>query len=211
MEREPLGLTTWASHEAVTRNARQAGDRPLNTGPDPHLRHQSNLQMVNSLIPCALVSHGPLMAVDPDLGRVGEVGADLDKRRPELLIPQVEVVAGHPAVGLVEGEPRDAVGGVALSAGEHTRVLLRDTDRSHPGPAGRGLRDDVGPHLLDLAVGLGEPDNRDVLVVSEAADRLRNTVPILSKIAGDGIGFPRCAVRKLTTCPPTCRLFTQAL
>src|SRR3954468_9901387 len=64
MEREPLGLTTWASHEAVTRNARQAGDRPLNTGPDPHLRHQSNLQMVNSLIPCALVSHGPLVAVD---------------------------------------------------------------------------------------------------------------------------------------------------
>src|SRR5215207_2096317 len=136
MEREPLGLTTWASHEAVTRNARQAGDRPLNTGPDPHLRHQSNLQMVNSLIPCALVSHGPLMAVDPTLGRVGEVGADLDERRAEVDVPEIEVVAGDAAVGLVEGEPRDAVGGVALGAGDHTRVLLRDTDCGHPRPAG---------------------------------------------------------------------------
>jgi hypothetical protein len=31
---------------------------------------------------------GPLMAVEPDLGRVGEVGADLDERRAEALIPQ---------------------------------------------------------------------------------------------------------------------------
>jgi hypothetical protein len=37
---------------------------------------------------------GPLVAVDPDLGRVGEVGADLDERRAEVLVPQVEVVAG---------------------------------------------------------------------------------------------------------------------
>ena len=42
----------------------------------------------------------------------------------------------------------------------------------------------------------------------EMATALRNAVPILSKIAGDGIGYPRCAVRKLTTCPPTCRFGT---
>jgi hypothetical protein len=30
---------------------------------------------------------GPLMPVDPDLGRVGEVGADLDERAAEVLIP----------------------------------------------------------------------------------------------------------------------------
>jgi hypothetical protein len=34
-------------------------------------------------------------AVDPDLGRVRKVGADLDERRAEALIPKVEVVAGH--------------------------------------------------------------------------------------------------------------------
>ncbi|MGH3267907.1 MAG: hypothetical protein ACRDN1_02385, partial [Trebonia sp.] len=45
---------------------------------------------------------GPLVAIDPDLGRVGEGGADLDERRAEVLIPSVEVVAGHPAVGLRE-------------------------------------------------------------------------------------------------------------
>ena len=86
MEREPLGLTTWASHEAVTRNARQAGDRPLNTGLDPHLRHQSNLQTASSLIPCALVSHGPLVAVEAQLGVVGEVGAELEEERAEIVV-----------------------------------------------------------------------------------------------------------------------------
>jgi hypothetical protein len=43
------------------------------------------------------------------------------------------------------------------------------------------------------------------------ATALRNADPILSKIAGDGIGLPRCAVKKLTTCPPTCRFGTYAL
>ena len=117
------------------------------------------------------LAFGPLVPVDPNLGRVREVGADLDERRPEVVIPEVEVVAGDAAVGLVKGEPRDAVGSLALGAGEHVRVLLRDPDRGHPGPAGLGLRDEVGPHLLDLAVGLGEPHHRDVLLVGEAIHR----------------------------------------
>jgi hypothetical protein len=33
------------------------------------------------------------------------------------------------------------------------------------------LRRKVGPHLLDLAVGLDEADHRDVLVVGEPPDR----------------------------------------
>ena len=49
---------------------------------------------------------GPLVAIDPDLGRVGEVGADLHERRPEIGVPEVEVVAAHAPVGLDEGEPR---------------------------------------------------------------------------------------------------------
>ena len=46
---------------------------------------------------------------------------------------------------------------------------------------------------------------------SSSANRLtarRNAVPIFSKIAGDGIGLPRYAVKKDTTCPPTCKLGT---
>ncbi len=40
MEREPLGLNTWASHPAVTSDARQAGDRSSNTDQELHLRHR---------------------------------------------------------------------------------------------------------------------------------------------------------------------------
>jgi hypothetical protein len=38
------------------------------------------------------LAFGPLVSVDPDLGGVGEVGADLDERRPEVVVPEVEVV-----------------------------------------------------------------------------------------------------------------------
>jgi hypothetical protein len=38
---------------------------------------------------------GPLVPADPDLGRVGEVDADLDERRAEVLIPPLVVVARH--------------------------------------------------------------------------------------------------------------------
>src|SRR6185312_6253189 len=34
---------------------------------------------------------GPLMSVQPDLDRIRQVGTDLDERRAELLVPQVEV------------------------------------------------------------------------------------------------------------------------
>jgi hypothetical protein len=41
------------------------------------------------------------------------------------------------------------------------------------------LHSDVGPHLLDLAVGLGEPHHRDVLVVGEPGDRATERGPDL--------------------------------
>ena len=43
---------------------------------------------------------------------------------------------------------------------------------------------------------------------SELLDALAERVPIFSMIAGDGIGFLRCAVMNETTCPPTCRFGT---
>ena len=114
---------------------------------------------------------GPLMAVDPDLGRVGEVSADLDEPRTEVVVPEVEVIAGHTPVGLVEGEPRSPGRPLPLGPGEHTGVLLGDPDRGHPGPARLGLGRQVGPHGLDLAVGLGEPHHRDVVLLGEAGHR----------------------------------------
>ena len=52
------------------------------------------------------LAFGPLVAVDPHLDRIREVGAHLDERRPEIGVPQVEVEARDPPVGLGEREPR---------------------------------------------------------------------------------------------------------
>ena len=80
---------------------------------------------------------GPFVPVDPDLDRVGEVCADLDERRPEILIPQVEVVGRDPAVFLGEGElGRLARVGVPLPGGPHDLRLLGHPDRRDLGPAG---------------------------------------------------------------------------
>ena len=78
---------------------------------------------------------GPLVPVDPDLGRAGEIRADLDERRAEISVPQVEVVAGHPPVSLGEGELRRRGLGVALIGGPDSLELLRP--RSPPPVSGR--------------------------------------------------------------------------
>jgi hypothetical protein len=104
---------------------------------------------------------GPLVPVHPDLGRVGEVGADLDERVPEVLVPQVEVVAGHPPVSLREGVLRRSGLSVALVGGPDPLELLRHPDRRNPGPAGGGLPGQVGLHHINLAVALAELHPRD--------------------------------------------------
>ena len=122
---------------------------------------------------------GPLMAVDPDLGRVGEVGADLDERRPEALIPQVEVVAGHPPVSLGEGELRRRGAGFPPVSGPDPLELLRHPDRRHPRAVGRGLPVQVRAHHVRLAVLLREPDPRDVVSVGERGHRTAEPLPHL--------------------------------
>ncbi len=71
------------------------------------------------------------MSIDPDLARVREVGAQLDERGAEVLVPQVEVVAGGAPVGLGEVEPHDAARALALGAGEHPLELLGHPDRHY--------------------------------------------------------------------------------
>src|SRR5664279_1249176 len=119
------------------------------------------------------------MPVDPNLDRIGKVGADLDERRTEIGVPQIKVETRHPPVCLGEGEPRDAVVAVMLVAGEHVLKLLGNPDRCHPGHAGSRLRVQVAAHHIDLPVALLEPDNRDAMVLGERADVLPELGPDL--------------------------------
>jgi hypothetical protein len=114
-----------------------------------------------------------LMAVEPDLDRVREVRAHLDERRPEHLIDHVEVVRGHPPVGLGVTEPRQpsTLGvGVVGGAGEHPLELLRPTDRGHTTPALADQPVQVWAHHLQLAFALREAQHRDVVLSGELGD-----------------------------------------
>src|ERR1700682_5184713 len=71
------------------------------------------------------LAFGPFVAVEPDLDRVREVGADLDERRPEIGVPQIEIETRPPPVGLGERKPRNPVVARALRRGEHVLKLLR--------------------------------------------------------------------------------------
>jgi hypothetical protein len=97
---------------------------------------------------------GPLVPVEPHLGRVGEVAAELDEARAEVGIKDVEVVDGHGPVGLLEAEvDRLAMGVLApLIAHEDLLDLLSNHDRHHPTAAlPLGLLQ-VGADVVELAI-----------------------------------------------------------
>ena len=118
------------------------------------------------------LAFGPFVPVDPHLDRPRAVGADLDERRTEIGVPQVEVVDGDPAVGLVEGELR-WLGrvGVALPGDEHPLRLLRHPDRGHLRTPLAGSRTQIAAHHVDVAVGGLQPHHRNVVGVGERGDR----------------------------------------
>ena len=120
------------------------------------------------------------MAVDPDFHRPGAVRADLDERRPEPGVPQVEVEHRDPAVLLIEGELR-APGrvGVTLAGDEHPLHLLGHPDRRDLRAACLRGPFQVGAHHLDLAVGGLQRHHRDVVGFSEGGDPAAEGVPDL--------------------------------
>jgi hypothetical protein len=111
------------------------------------------------------------MPVHPDLGWIREIGAHLDEGRAEVLVPQVEVVAGHPPVVLDEGPPRCPGGGLALISGPHPLELLGHADRRRSGAAGRCLPGKVRLHHLQLGLVLLELDPGDVIGIGERHHR----------------------------------------
>src|SRR4030095_6543281 len=96
-------------------------------------------------------------------------------------------------------------------AGEHPLELLRDPDRDHPRPPRLLGSGQQRAHDLGLTRVLGEPDHWMLLALAKRPTACRNRSPIGMNSAGEGIGWPRCCVRKTTTCPPTCRLGTYPL
>ena len=117
------------------------------------------------------LAFGPLVAVEPHLDRVREVGADLNERRPEIGVPEIDIKTRHPPVGLEKRKPRNPVVAHAFRRGEHVLELLGDPDRGHPGPAGTRLPSQIRAHHLDLAVVLTEPHHRDLVIGSEPVHR----------------------------------------
>jgi len=111
------------------------------------------------------------MAVEADLDRVGEVPAELDKQRPEVLIQEVEVIV----IGQRRA-PRDP--GVAVTrqgilpsgSAEHGGLFLRLADKQHAF-AKRGLREVLLGHIV-LALAFLEGDDIDVPLLGKALDVL---------------------------------------
>jgi hypothetical protein len=78
------------------------------------------------------VPFGPLVPVEPHLGRRREVGAELDEPWAEVRVEHVEVVDPDPSFGfgLLEADASSATR--ALGGVEHPLELLGDDDGHHP-------------------------------------------------------------------------------
>lgn len=133
------------------------------------------------------------MAVEPDLGGIGEEGGDLDEALAEVGVPDIEVIGRHLAAGLEEAEAGQTGTGVAvLLARPDPGQLLGGHDGHHPRtvpPLGPGQ---VGPDVVDLAVipagaiGAGQAQERDAVVLGEGPDVFAEPV---ADLVEDGRGW----------------------
>src|SRR5207248_6913505 len=78
---------------------------------------------------------GPVVPVQPDLGRIGKVRADLDEAGTELAVQHIEVVDANPALLLREDEIHPAAGARPPGGRVDKLELLRRHDGHHPEPA----------------------------------------------------------------------------
>ena len=142
---------------------------------------------------------GPLVAVEPDLGRIRKVGADLDEARPEVRVEDVEVVDADAALLAEELKPHGVAGG-AVAGAEDPLELLAGHDRHDPEASLTLGRLQVGADVVELAVIPTRPVRlleRRIGIPWASANRLtsrRKRLPMLPSSAADGIGLPRCPV-----------------
>ena len=115
-----------------------------------------------------------MVAVDAQLGVVGEVGAELEEERAEVVVHTVEVeVVDQP------GRPNDPRVGLALVVAaflgsEQAGLLLRPADEQHTlAPTGRLELGQELVHHVVLALALGEVHPRDLMDRGEPVHRGR--------------------------------------
>lgn len=113
MARAPSDVNPDASNPTVTGDARQGGNRPMDTGPELHRRHRVDLQSASSLASCDLVSQAP---TDPYVNlSVYTAPVTLFTRRPgrKAPIPSARTYAGtvgrsHANTGTLSPSPEAA-------------------------------------------------------------------------------------------------------
>lgn len=122
-------------------------------------------------------SFGPLVPVEPHLPRPRAVRAQLDERRAEVRIKDVEVVGAHAAILLEELEVRPSTRLLlAVSAREHPLKLLAGDDRHNPEASLPLGALQVRAHVVELAViptravRLLELKDRNPVLLSEPID-----------------------------------------
>jgi hypothetical protein len=115
---------------------------------------------------------GPVVAVDAQLGVVGEVGAELQEERAEVAVHTVEVeVVDHPG-GLDDPRVGLALAVVALLGPEQRGFLLRSPDEHDPlGAASRLEGGQILVHHIVFALPPGKVHPGDLLPRGETVHR----------------------------------------
>jgi hypothetical protein len=93
---------------------------------------------------------GPLVAVDAQLGGVGEVGAELEEERAEIGIDAIKIEMAGQRGGAHQPRVRAAVGVVAPLGPPHPRFLLRPADVQHSFPGPEVSQEPLGDVVLAL-------------------------------------------------------------
>ena len=127
-----------------------------------------------------------LVAIDTEFGRMGKVGAELDKERSEVFIQAVEIVEVHIGAAVIDPWDRTAIAkGLAHRSG-HARLFLGNADKDHS--LLMLLFESAQPclHNMVLALALFKPDQIDFVIEPKLHDRFHKGLGHLRELLGGG-------------------------
>jgi hypothetical protein len=128
------------------------------------------------------LAFGPLVAVEAQLGVVGEVGAELEEERAEIVVDAVNVEVVDQPGGLDDPRIGITVRITAFLGAEHGGLLLCPADEQHA--LGAGELGQVFVHHVVLALPFGEVDPRQPVVAGEPVHRRTERVGDLRQRRG---------------------------